>query len=100
VRVSPPERPVQNWTVSENKKIAPIAVKATKLIMALIAARRLEIRNMKTTNSAGVSLIAAASPVSTPCGIHRRSPPEPLRAGASGSRSATTKAINIVFTWP
>jgi hypothetical protein len=69
-------------------------VNTAKLIIAVIATRDLPIKNAKITNSAGVSLIAAARPIKVPCGIRRRSP------GASGSRSATTKAIRMVFTWP
>ena len=70
-------------------------VKTAKLIMPVTAARRLPIRKAKTTNSAGVSLIAAASPISAPCGNPAQRSP-----GASGSRSATTSAISIVLTWP
>ena len=70
-------------------------VNTAKLIMAVTASRRRPIMKAKTTNSAGVSLIAAASPISVPCGIRRRGSP-----GRSGSRSATTRAISSVFTWP
>ena len=93
--MSPPDRPPKNTTVSRKSRIAPIPVKTTKLIIAVIAARRLPIRNAKTTNSAGVSLIAAARPIKVPCGIRRA-----LIRRRQGSRSATTSAISMVFTWP
>ena len=74
VRVSPPDRPPKKATVSSNSRMAPSPVKARKLTMPVSAARRRPIRKTKTTNSAGVSLIAAASPISVPWGIRRRSP--------------------------
>ncbi len=102
--MSPPDSPPKKITVSENSSAAPIPVKTTKLTMAATATRFLAIRNAKTTNNAGVSLIAAARPISTPRRPRSRDPPR-LRPDSgpddrSGNRSATTSAISSVFTWP
>ena len=81
---------VQNRTESCQASAKPAALTAAKEAAAVSAARRSPRHRKNSTNAAGVSFTAAATPTSAPRGQR-----------TSGRRqSADTSAIKAMLTWP
>jgi len=89
-RLSSNARPVQYFRESLPAHRKPIPVVTTKDSRAVSAARRSRRSSRYSTNTAGVSLIAAATPISSPRG----------QRGRLTRMSGTTSAITSTSIWP
>lgn len=80
----------KNSLVFSHASTAPIAVKASSEITALMIPRKSFFTRKYNSMASGVILMAAARPIRTPRGILR----------LIGSRSMTTKAMIKMLIWP